>query len=646
MTAPSTKHKGGARSAGIRPIRPQAYSYIRFSSPEQAKGDSRRRQVEASRAYAEEHGLHLDESLTMQDTGISAFKGLHRIKGALGEFLRQVEAGAIPRGSVLLVESLDRLSREQIDEALIQFLNIIRAGIKVVTLADNMEYDHQSINANIGQLVMSLVIMGRAHEESAIKSKRVAAAWKQKREKLAEGHKLTAQCPAWLRLSEDRSHFDIIPERAAVIPMIFQLKLNGVGSESIERRLNNMDGWKPKGPRNPDGGWRKSYIEKILHGRAVIGEFQPHRMKDGKRVPDGEPITGYFPRVVDHELFNQVQAIFARRAALPGHGGGINGRVANLFGRGLARCARCDATMVYVNKGPTPRGGEYLQCDKARRGLGCDSRKLIRYDWLESLLLHFTRGLNPTMLLPDAEERKAQETAARHARQQAREGELDTVKKQIENLTESTSRTPDKAVRETLERKLATVLKRQKELEAELAGMAAETAEQSSTPEAVAEQIADIEDLLTRMDALRGEERAELRRRLHDQLQGLIDKIEIKPIKSGTALTLYFRDGAYCNLLIDTAGVLCLVEQEHKGRMAIFRLDSDGNVVDVDDPDDDGPGGGTQRKRRERRRRIDARIAKALRRQGVNPYNPTIAGANCVHRLRRSREPASPALVP
>ena len=54
-----------------------------------------------------------------------------------------------------------------------------------------------------------------------------------------------------------------------------------------------------------------------------------------------------------------------------------------------------------------------MQCDNARRGLGCNNKRLVRYDWLESLLLHFTRGLNPTMLLPDAEERKAREERKR-----------------------------------------------------------------------------------------------------------------------------------------------------------------------------------------------------------------------------------------
>jgi DNA invertase Pin-like site-specific DNA recombinase len=44
-----------------------AYSYIRFSTPEQALGDSERRQMEAARDYATANGLQLDESLTFDD---------------------------------------------------------------------------------------------------------------------------------------------------------------------------------------------------------------------------------------------------------------------------------------------------------------------------------------------------------------------------------------------------------------------------------------------------------------------------------------------------------------------------------------------------------------------------------------------------
>src|SRR5262245_19340268 len=90
----------------------RAYSYIRFSRPEQSLGDSERRQVDAARAYAARKGLDFDETLQLVDRGRSGYKGDHRTKGVLGKFLKAVEAGDVPAGSILIVENLDRLSRE------------------------------------------------------------------------------------------------------------------------------------------------------------------------------------------------------------------------------------------------------------------------------------------------------------------------------------------------------------------------------------------------------------------------------------------------------------------------------------------------------------------------------------------------------
>ena len=152
-------------------MQPKAYSYIRFSSPEQEEGDSLRRQLEASQKYAEQHRLELDTTLNMKDLGLSAFKGFHKTKGALGKFLQLVEAGRIDSGSVLIVENLDRLSRQHVLEALTQFISIIKAGIRLVTLQDGMEYSTESIDKNWTQLIISITYMARAYEESDTKSK-------------------------------------------------------------------------------------------------------------------------------------------------------------------------------------------------------------------------------------------------------------------------------------------------------------------------------------------------------------------------------------------------------------------------------------------------------------------------------------------
>ncbi len=170
-----------------------AYSYIRFSSAQQSKGDSYRRQLEASEKYVQEHGLTLDTSLYLHDLASSAYDKTNVIKGNLGAFLRAIEDKKVPKGSFLLVESLDRLSRAQVLDALSQFTAIITAGVSIVTLSDRQVYSNQSVSENLMQLMLSILIMVRAHEESLTKSDRVGKAWQRK---LAEGlksHKLVTK---------------------------------------------------------------------------------------------------------------------------------------------------------------------------------------------------------------------------------------------------------------------------------------------------------------------------------------------------------------------------------------------------------------------------------------------------------------------
>lgn len=75
---------------------PKVYSYIRFSRPEQLRGDSLRRQREKAEEWATKRGLVIDESI--HDLGVSAFRSANHTEGALGAFLKLVEQGRIERG--------------------------------------------------------------------------------------------------------------------------------------------------------------------------------------------------------------------------------------------------------------------------------------------------------------------------------------------------------------------------------------------------------------------------------------------------------------------------------------------------------------------------------------------------------------------
>ena len=115
-----------------------AFSYLRFSSPKQADGDSTRRQTALRDGWLRRHPeARLDTALRMTDRGVSGFTGEHRKnpdRHALAAFLKLVDQGRVPRGSYLIVENLDRLSREDIQPALMLFLGLLQAGIRIVQL--------------------------------------------------------------------------------------------------------------------------------------------------------------------------------------------------------------------------------------------------------------------------------------------------------------------------------------------------------------------------------------------------------------------------------------------------------------------------------------------------------------------------------
>ena len=366
---------------------PKAYSYLRFSTPEQQQGDSFRRQTQLAADYARQHSLELDTSLTFQDLGVSAYRGRNAKRGALRTFLEAVEEGEIEPGSYLLVEALDRISRDQILAAQGLFLQIVQAGITLVTLSDRREYSATSINANPTDLIISLVGMMRANEESAMKSRRLTAAWEAKRSRAGE-RPLTAVAPAWLTLDPSSRTFQVNPERASVVQRIYREAASGRGQHAIAVGLNqdSIATFGHRGRRAPR--WHVSYVSKLLNSAAVIGTCTPHRMvHEGglKRRAPLEPVPNYFPAIVDEDTYHQVQAI---------RGGGrqpLRGRnttVSNVLG-GLARCPICSNTMTLVTKGERWR---YLVCTVAKAGAGCRYRA-VRYADVEQAIVGSVRAV-------------------------------------------------------------------------------------------------------------------------------------------------------------------------------------------------------------------------------------------------------------
>ena len=340
-----------------------------------------------SLAYAELKGLILDERLTYKDLGVSAYDKSNVRAGQLGVFLKAVEEGLVPIGSYLLVESLDRISRAKITEALEIFMAIINRGIILVTLADGFEYSKEKIDRQFTDIIISIAIMSRAHEESLMKSKRIKAAWVSKRANVGL-KKLTSIAPGWLELSEDKSEYLQIPNRVKLVQEIFESTKNGIGTGTISTRLNQQN--VPTFGMRSKNTWHNSYLQKIIHNRSVLGEFQPHTLIEGKRVPLGDPIPDYFPRIISDELFTLAHA--ARQTRKVSGAGRKGSGLSNLFS-GLLRCGYCKGSMVYVNKGRDEPKSKFLVCSTAKAGKQCVHIPW-QYDHFEKSVLAYCRGLD------------------------------------------------------------------------------------------------------------------------------------------------------------------------------------------------------------------------------------------------------------
>jgi DNA invertase Pin-like site-specific DNA recombinase len=345
---------------------PKAYSYKRFSSEQQATGDSLRRQTELAERYVLNHpglDLELDTKMDMTDSGLSAYKSLHLKKGALGVFSRAVEDGQIDEGSYLLVESIDRLYRSQPAEALPMLLSLVSSGINVVTLNDEKVFSKETLKGVDGTFVImqSLVSMARAYDESRTKGMRVKAAWENKFNEIAAGKQLTKRVPFWL--TQDRK---LIPERSQLVSRIFEMYSRGIGTYNIARTLNAE---KIEPPTKRADHWATSTVNKLLRSKNAMGTLV---------TADGAEHRDYFPPVISEDLWLECHKL--KRSSR-----NATGKSGTALLSGLCRCAECGGSARKtiktgrIRKDGTRGRWETLVCSRAANNAGGCPYIGIRY---------------------------------------------------------------------------------------------------------------------------------------------------------------------------------------------------------------------------------------------------------------------------
>jgi len=395
------------------------YSYIRFSSKKQEHGDSFRRQTKLADKWIAKNNHTLADSFL--DPGVSAYRGKHTHKKALSRFLAFVEEGTIKKGSILLIESLDRLSREGVYDAYALFLQILNSGIKIAVLRPfEMVYDRRKSDDFIS-ILMPIISFYLAHLESKQKSDRVGSAWEDKRALASKTKPISRRRPSWL--DWDGEKFVINKAAAEAVRYIYQACIDGAGGRVILEGLNKR--YKPIGRSKK---WNGSFIQKVLNDRAVIGEWQPHSFtEEGQRVPVGKVIKDYYPAIIDEGTFFRAQQSKAQRYKQRSPSEGF----INLFA-GLTYCAVDGQKMHLTRSRATRSNGEtYTQRRLASYG---HNRKLtgacnITFDYhsFETYLLWLLWEVDPADLKPSR-------VGPTKNKIESKERELEAVKGRIRDI--------------------------------------------------------------------------------------------------------------------------------------------------------------------------------------------------------------------
>lgn len=366
---------------------PAAYAYIRYSRAVQQAGDSENRQYTALELFEHTTGIAIAE--IVYDRGKSAFRGDNAKTGKFKEILDRIEQGSIRKGDFLVVESIDRITRQRVLNGVELLQGILKKGINIYTTTDQKTYSYNDPSRDFENLLMISLIAKRANEESEIKSKRLLSSWSKRREKAQNGEVIIKKgnsIPYGLRVVNGK--FVIHEEEQKEIQQLFEFLLD-YGINTAIKKINQTS----------KKVWNNGTLNKIIASKSVIGCLATHRMsyENGKanKIPTGY-IENYYPNLISPTLFYQAMDKMKERKN-KNYNGRRTEQDFNIF-KNQIHCLSCGGKLYYDHRGSRYKGKIYphFKCDTKRvnpRQCGTDN---IRFEYVFGLLLKSLEKLKKT----------------------------------------------------------------------------------------------------------------------------------------------------------------------------------------------------------------------------------------------------------
>ena len=502
----------------------RAVIYARYSTDMQSAA-SVEDQVHACTSFIERQGWTSGETFSDR-----AQSGASMLRPGLQDLISHVTDGAC---DVVVAEALDRLSRDQADIAAL-YKRLRFADVVLVTLTEGEISElHVGLKGTMNQLFLKdLAVKTRRGLEGRVRKGRSAGG-------LCYGYAVIPGDEG------DRGAREIVQDEAVVVRRIFEDFAAGKSPKAIARALNDEGVPGPRGIL-----WRDTAIRGhrkrgtgLLNNELYIGRLVWNRLRyvkdpeTGRRVSRINPKESWISeevphlRIVSDDLWSQVKARQEEIDATPAVKAIKESRFwerrrPRHFLSGLLDCGSCGGGIATMGK-------TYVACSNARKLGTCDSRKGIRRDRLEALILDLLKERllepEPTSVFVSAYNASLRDHEAKaDDDRRASQAELDKVTRQLEGLYD--------AIGDGL--RTDGLLGRVRDLEARQAELRDEIETPDQPPVRLHPRLGDlyraaVADLATRLTdpAIREEASALLRR--------LIDKVVVHQGDAGQEIELH-----------------------------------------------------------------------------------------------------------
>ena len=280
------------------------------------------------------------------------------------DFLRMIRDSSKNEFDYIVVYQLDRFARNRYDSAIYKN-KLKKYNVRVLSVREN-------INDDASGILMESVLEGMAEYYSVELSQKVKRGMEINAEKcLCTGGNRTLGYTI-----DENKQFQINPNTAPIIKLIFEMYANGSTIPEITTHLNVL-GYKTVNSK-PFG---RNSIRNILHNKRYIGTYTYKDME----IPDG------IPRIISDELFNQVQAILKKNKKSPARARATERYLltTKLF------CGYCKEMMVgFSGTGHLGKVYRYYEC-KGSKNKKCD-KKRVGKEYIEDIVTEVCRGLLTT----------------------------------------------------------------------------------------------------------------------------------------------------------------------------------------------------------------------------------------------------------